>query len=689
MKLDWDAGHGPVTGPINTATAALSVGFAGHAAHMPTSWAAAAAGAGWLGTHIAGRRHGVTGATLSLRAAGWLGAGGWCSWAIANGPWTAWGMGSLIAGALGLGAAMAGAHHVEEKAEAKKAEAQAEAKKASLAGKAAELAAEWDKRLADVCPGLLVQIVGVEQWESGTGYTLDGECAGGTKWKDFAGAQDSLAAHAKLPEGCGVIVKAGAHRGAVLFDVSTSNALIGDVPYPDDYSPLSLDGPLPIGVYRDASPVAPNMRQLTALVSGRKGMGKTNLLNVMLAGYARMTDNLVWVVDLNGGNLALPWLHAWNTAGKPGQPPIDWVADTPEKLLAMAEAALRIALARKPGYKHLEIAADDDKLPVSAKVPGILIAGDEIAEIYSPKARQDPILRKAGDTLLRVVELARAAAVNALISALRVTQDVLAEPQLLKQSGLKIAVKSDDAELGYMFGWTNKLTADDMPYPGTAGIKVLDEAAQPFKIYRMKPSRILDVVKATSDRRPELDALSRRAAGQAYELRWVGTDHLFGNGPTPEVAPQPVVEQQPEPGRGSGVTADWGKPDTSTTNADDVQALLDQADQTKKRLHDAMGEVANRDADLDRQFHDILRAGGAVWQPPATDGEDPRRQFVFDIVAKAGPDGIGPAAIIDAVKQLHPEVTPPNPDVIARWLNADPRIHRPRHGRYALRPDQK
>lgn len=691
MKLDWDAGHGPVTGPINTAAAALSVGFAGHAAHMPTSWAAAVAGAGWLGTHIAGRRKGVTGATLSLRAAGWLGAGGWCSWAIANGPWSTWGMGTLLAGALGLGAAMAGAHHVEEKAIEKKAEADAQARKASLAGKAAEIAKEWDKRLAEVCPGLLVQIIGVEQWESGGGYTLDGECAGGTKWKDFASAQDSLAAHAKLPEGCGVTVKAGAHRGAVLFDVSTSNALISDVPYPDDYSPLTLDGPLPIGVYRDAGPAAPNMRQLTALVAGRKGMGKTNLLNVMLAGYARMPDNLIWVIDLNGGNLALPWLHAWNTAGRPGRPPIDWIADTPVKALAMAEAALQIALARKPGYKHLEIAADDDKLPVSSKVPGILIAGDEIAEIYSPKARQDPTLKKTGDTLLRVVELARAAAVNALISALRATQDVLSEPQLLKQSGLKIAVKSDDAEISYMFGWANKLTADDMPYPGTAGIKVLDEPAQPFKIYRMKPSRILDVVKATSDRRPVLDDLSRRAAGEAYERRWDGTDHLFGASPAPETTAAPIVEQQPQPRRGSGVTADWGKPEAGR-NDQDVQALLDQADQAKKRLQDAMGEASNRDADLDRQFRDIVEGGGATWKPQTVDngdGTDPRRELIFDIVAKSGPGGIGPAAILDILTRQNPDVKKPHPDVIARWLNADPRIHKPAHGRYALRPDQK
>jgi hypothetical protein len=98
VKLDWDAKHGPVTGPINTGAAALAVGYAGHALHMPWEWAALTAGAGLVGTHIAGRRHQVTSATLALRAAGWLGAGGWCSWAIATGPVVPVGDRQLLAG---------------------------------------------------------------------------------------------------------------------------------------------------------------------------------------------------------------------------------------------------------------------------------------------------------------------------------------------------------------------------------------------------------------------------------------------------------------------------------------------------------------------------------------------------------------------------------------------------------------
>jgi hypothetical protein len=655
VKLDWDAGHGPVSGPINAATGTLAVAWAGHAAHMPPSWAGIAAGTGWLGTYIAGRRKKVSGSHQALRAAGWLAAGGWCASSLAAGPWTQWGIGSLIAGALGLGCAMAGAHHHDEKA---------------------------------------------AEGEPSGGFTLDGECGqGGLKWKDLKAYEDALASDAKLPEGCNVEVKPGAHRGAFLMDVATVNRLIGEDPYPADYSPLSLNGPLPLGVFRDGTKAAPCIRQLTTLLTGRKGSGKTNLSNEFLAGVTRMTDNMApWVIDLNGGGLALPWLHAWHEAGRPGRPPIDWVADTPEKVLAMAKAALRIAKARKPGYKRLEIEANDDKLPVSPQVPGILIAGDEIAEIYSPKARQDPVLKEAGDVLVQVVELARAVAVNALITALRATQDVLSEPQLLHQSGLKIGMKSDDRELSHLFGWNDKLSPEDAPYPGCGFMKVLDDPARPFKAYRMKPAQIRDIVMATANLHPELDDLSRKAAGEDYERRWENTDHLFGIGNAP--APVAVEQEQPpapQRPRGSGVTANWGKDEPV---GGDAQAAIDEAEAMRKRLHEAMDEASNRDPDLDQEFRALMAGGGIDWAKPADTPpaepvidlgkkkEDPRKQIVFDIVAKAGTTGIGPEAIRDAITRLHPDVDPPHAATIGRWLDADERIHKPAYGRYAVRPDQ-
>ncbi|MEU5596842.1 hypothetical protein [Streptomyces sp. NPDC020298] len=694
MKLDWDAKHGPVTGPINTGLAALAVGYAGHTLAMPWEWAALTAGAGLVGSHIAGRRHKVTSATLALRAAGWLGAAGWCSWAIASGPWSQWGIGSLLAGVLGLGAAMAGAHHVEEKAEEQRVEQEAAARRATLDGKRKAIADEWEDRIVRVCAGAVVQIVGVEVWESGGGFSLDGECgAGGTRWKDIAVYKDQLAADAKLPEGCGVEVGPGAHRGAVLLHVSTVNRLVEDVYYPEDYSPLTVNEPAPLGILRDGTPEGPVNRQASMLIVGQRGSGKTNLMNVMVANQCRTVDSLTWVIDLNGGGLALKWMRAWAAAGKPGRPPIDWVADTPEKAHAMAAALVRVAKARKVGYQDREIAANDDKLPVDHEVPEIRVFNDEGAEVFSTRSRRDETLRGIADNLIQTLEIARAAAVNETTSGLRATQDVLADPQILKQSTFKAGMKvADDSELNYFFGYHHNASAEDAPYPGCALVRDGDSQVHPLKVYRMRPSQILDIVKATADRHPELDELSRRAAGEAYEQRWIGTDHLFG-GPTPE--PTPVVETTPEPPvpRGRGVTADW---DTAPAGGD-AQEAIDQAEAARRKLHEAMNESGSRDDDLDAQFRNILAAGGVTWKPPAaetpaamgpqSEDGDPRRELVYEIVAKAGADGIGPEAIRDAIGRLYPDVEVPHAATIGRWLSTDPRVHKPRFGRYAVRPD--
>lgn len=697
MKLDWDAKHGPVTGPINTGLAALTVGYTGHTTGMPWEWAALAAGAGLVGTHIAGARANVTPATLTLRAAGWLAAGGWCSWAIVNSPWSQWGVGSLLAGVLGLGAAMAGAHRVERKAEEQRVEAEAAARRATLNGKRKAVADEWEDRIVRVCAGAVVQIVGVEMWESGGGFSLDGECgAGGTRWKDIAVYKEQLAADARLPEGCGVEVGPGAHRGAVLLHVSTVNRLVDDVPYPDDYSPLTVNEPAPIGVLRDGTPEGPVNRQASMLLVGQRGSGKTNLMNVMVGNNCRMPDSLSWVIDLNGGGLALKWMRAWAAAGKPGRPPIDWVADTPEKARLMAAALVRIAKARKVGYQDREIAANDDKLPVDHEVPEIRVFNDEGAEIFSTRSRRDETLRKIADDLVQTLEIARAAAVNETTSGLRATQDVLSDPQILKQSVFKAGMKvADDAELNYFFGYNHNASAEDAPYPGCALVRDGDGQVHALKVYRIAPAQIMDIVKATADRRPELDELSRRAAGEAYEQRWMNTDHLFGTGPAPASVAIPAEETAQERPQGRGITADWG----TTPAGGEAQAAIDQAEEAKRRLHEAMNEAGSRDGDLDAQFMDILAGGGVTWKPPAaeppaaapteTDG-DPRKEMVFGIVEKAGEDGIGPEAIreiFDRFFKPHGYETP-HAATIGRWLGADPRVHKPKFGRYALRPDQ-
>lgn len=696
MHIDWESGHGPFTAPVSAAGSALAVSYAAAAAGVAPWWGAAVAGAGLVGSHIAGRRAGAGRGDLVLRAAAWLGAGGWCSWAMTVGPWSGERLAVLAAGAVALGAAMTGNRAARRRRDAERtAEAAAEAH-AHLQHRYRALAAEWQARVDRVAGLEGVQIVGVEMWEHGSGFTLEGRLPeGGYTWRHVQRVQDGLAGDARLPHGCTVEIVEGADRGSFLANVETQNQVVTGEPrmYPDDYSPRSMNDGMQLGVHRDGSEAAPCIRELSAVFTGRKGSGKSNLMNVAIASQLRMTDVLLWVIDLNGGSLALPWLRAWHKAGKPGRPPFDWVADTPEKALAMAEALLRIAKARKPGYADLQIEADDDKLPVSPEVPGIIVSADEIAELYSGKARRNPVIRKTGDTLLQVVELARAVACNVIASALRATQDVLEEPQLVVQSGLKIAMKSDEREVAYLMGWNDRIKPEDMPTPGTGAIKVLDDPARALQVYRMVPTRIAKIVVATADYRPELDELSRRAAGEAYERRWENTDHLFGIGPAPAPAaaePEPATERPVREGW-TDPTANWGKPAPAAPPAATDDAIAD-ADAALRRIRGEIDETTRRDPDVDERFEQIVQNSLAYTPPPAAveDDEqpssDPRYPLVFEIVTKSGPAGIGPEAIRDVIKQRHPDVEVPHAATIGRWLGADPRVHRPRFGRYALRP---
>ncbi|MEW1867024.1 hypothetical protein AB0420_02300 [Streptomyces caelestis] len=698
MHIDWESGHGPYTAPVSAAGSALAVSYAAAAAGVAPWWGAAVAGAGLVGSHIAGRRAELGRGDLVLRAAAWLGAGGWCSWAMTVGPWSGERLAALGAGAVALGAAMTGTRDARRRRDAERtAEAAAEAH-ATLQRRYRALAGQWSARLSRVTGIDGVQVVGVEMWEHGGGFTLDVQLPeGGHTWRDVQRVQDGLAGDARLPTGCTVEVAEGADRGSCLVNVETRNQTAGEPRmYPDDYSPRSYNDPLLWGVHRDGSDAGEICRELCAIASARRGSGKTNLLNVWIAGQQRMTDALSWVIDLNGGGVALPWLRAWHKAGRPGgRPPIDWVADTPEKVLAMAEALLRIAKARKPGYADLQIEADDDKLPVSPEVPAVIVNGDEIAELYSSKARKNPTLRRAGDVLLQVVELARAVACNTMMTALRATQDVLEEPQLVVQSGLKVAMQGDDRELNYLMGWGDKITPQDMPTPGTGAYKVLDRPARPFQAYRIVPSVIAQIVEATAGYRPVLDELSRRAAGEAYERRWENSDHLFGLAPSPAAAAPAAAPQRPEQPVREGwtdPTADWDTPEQPAPPAAAAEgdAAIADADATMRRIRGEIDETTERDPDLDAQWQQLV-ANSLGYTPPDLDDDqqpssDPRYPIVFEIVLKSGPAGIGPEAIRDAITRLHPDVEVPHAATIGRWLGADPRVHRPSYGRYAVRP---
>ncbi|WP_333740845.1 hypothetical protein [Streptomyces sp. IBSBF 2806] len=524
--LDWAAGHGPVTGALSATTGAFAVAATGAATAMPPGWALAVGAAGAIGHTVAGLRVRNAGRTLATRAASWLVGAGWTTWAMTHGPLTWAALGSLAAIGVGIGAT---AHSTALFEEAREEEAIAAAERqvaAELSAERRAIAAEWVDRIQRVC-SITVRVVGVEMWETGAGFSLDAELpAGGATYQKIAAESGRLSADARLPHGCTVAASPGVDQGRVIVDVTTLNVLMEERTYPADYTPLSLLTGIPWGYRTNAEDILVYLREQCALVVGPTGSGKTNMVHTILAGFARTTDVLTWVIDLNAGSAGLPWVRPALTGqltradGKPVRPGVDWLAGTYDEALTMLDAAVRIAKHRKTAYQDLLSKANTDLLPVSAQIPQIMLVVDEGAEILVSTDRQ---MRKLAEKILEVIRIARAMGVRTVLTALGATGSVLGNLMIRREGKVRVALTGGETEgmdLSKMFPGVRGLRVDQAPYKGAGFMGTPESPAGLFKAWRILPNQIREITSATSELHPALDAVSAKAAGPAYARRW-------------------------------------------------------------------------------------------------------------------------------------------------------------------------
>ncbi|MGW5461090.1 hypothetical protein [Streptomyces sp. NPDC003996] len=542
--LDWAAGHGPVTGALSATTGAFAVATTGAATHMPPGWALAVGAAGALGHTVAGLRVRNAGRTLATRAASWLIGAGWTTWAMTHGPLTWAALGSLATIGVGIGAAARSVALYEEAREEEAIAAEQRLVAAELSAERRAIAAEWVDRIQRVC-SITVRVLGVEMWETGAGYSIDAELPpGGATWNKIAAESPRLSADARLPHGCTATASPGIHQGRVIIDVTTVNVLEEERTYPTDYGPLSVLTGIPWGYRTNASQILAYLREQCALVVGPTGSGKTNMVHAILAGFARAEDVLTWVIDLNAGSAGLPWvLPALNgeidaPEGKPVRPGIDWLAGTYDEAMTMLETAVRVAKQRKMGYQDLLAKANTDLLPISPKIPQIMLVIDEGAEIL---ASPDRDMRKLAEKILEVIRIARAMGLRTVLTALGATGSVLGNLMIRREAKVRVALTGGETEgmdLGKMFPGSRGLRVDQAPYKGAGFMGTPESPAALFKAWRILPNQIREIIAATSDRHPALDDVSVKAAGPAYTRRWDAErtawmrDHIPGDDST-------------------------------------------------------------------------------------------------------------------------------------------------------------
>ncbi|MEU5046182.1 hypothetical protein, partial [Streptomyces griseorubiginosus] len=523
--LDWAAGHGPVTGALSATTGAFAVATTGAATGMPPGWALAVGAAGALGHTVVGLRVRNAGRTLATRAASWLIGAGWTTWAMTHGPLTWAALGSLATMGVGIGAAARSSALFEEAREEEAIAAEQRQIARELSAERRAIAAEWVERIQRIC-NITVKVLAVEIWPTGTGYSLDLEPQGGVTYDRIAQHSVALSADAKLPHGCTAAATPGIHQGRTILDVTTVNVLKEDCPYPDDYGPLSILTGLPWGVRTNGEVVSAFLREQCALVVGPTGSGKTNMVHDILASFARADDVLTFVIDLNAGSAGLPWvLPALNgeiegADGKPVRPGIDWLAASYEEAMLMLDTALAIGLHRKKAYQDLLAKANTDLLPISARIPQIMLVIDEGAEILVSTDRQ---MKQLAKKILEVIRMLRAMGVRTVLTALGATGSVLGNLMIRREGKVRVALTGGETEgmdLGKMFPGRRGLRVEQAPYKGAGFMGTPESPAALFKAWRILPNQIRDIIAATSERHPRLDDVSAKAAGPAYARRW-------------------------------------------------------------------------------------------------------------------------------------------------------------------------
>ncbi|MFC8505560.1 hypothetical protein ACFU3J_01815 [Streptomyces sp. NPDC057411] len=649
---DWSAGHGPVTGALSAATGAFALATTGAATGMPPTWALAVGAAGAIGHTISTLRERLSARTVTLRASSWLVGAGWTTWAMTSGPltWSAIGSLAVLGVAVGTGARSTALYE-----DARELELIALADRqvaAELSAERRTLAAEWVERIQRVS-GVTVTVLAIEKWPTVTGFTIDAELPGATTYDQIAKDSARLSADARLPHGCTVAATPGIHQGRVLIDVSTVNVLAGEIPYPRDYSPLSIHTGLPWGVRSDGRDVPVYLREQCALVVGPTGSGKTNFVHTVHAGFARATDILTWVIDLNAGSAGLPWVRpAFDGQGNPDtetRPGIDWLASTPEEAELMLDTAIRVGKHRKVVYQDLMAQADTDLLPVSAQVPQIMLVVDEGAEIL---ASNEPKMRKLAAKILEVIRLMRAMGIRTVLTALGATGSVLGNLMIRREAKARVVLTGGEVEgmdLSRIFQGSRGLKPEQAPYKGAGFIGTPEAAPGLFKSWRITPSQIADIVRATSNLHPRLDEPSAKAAGPAYARRWDTTRTEWMRTSTiTDQRPAPAAEERPAHSGGLNLSA--LRKDTAATGApvSDEDAL---AAQFMAQIDAEFGTVAEPGTDGREEREEPRGLNLSAFRIEQQDSK--ARQAALAVLLAAGAEGTGASAIARALADEH------------------------------------
>lgn len=357
----------------------------------------------------------------------------------------------------------------------------------------------------------------------------------GTTTADLAAKAGNLAAAARLPRGCAVRVLDSDRQGIVVIDVMLRNCLIDEgAAHVEPTTPASINDDFPVLTTPRGELLSICLRVFSMIVGGTTGSGKTTLLHRIIMWLARCTDALIWVVDLNGGGIAEPWISPWAT-GRARKPVVDWVADSEEEAAVMAAVAGAVARDRKTNREatRRKKAANSMVLPVDATMPAVVVLTDEGGEVRQAVSLLGQL---AGQGITRLAQIGRAEGVRVIMSVLRGTAD-LTDKGLRVNAALRLCLRMEEHD-----EYPHVLGADPgkTELSGALGAGYLRTST----ITRPVLGRTVNVdlrgidrhAVACGDLRPDLDEHGLRVAAKVTPSMVLG-----GRDPTPEDMASPAM----------------------------------------------------------------------------------------------------------------------------------------------------
>jgi hypothetical protein len=236
-----------------------------------------------------------------------------------------------------------------------------------------------------------------------------------------------------------------ADRCWVHVDVANILEQLLDMPDDDEaHEPTSVNDFFRIGTFIDGTPMLLRFREISALIVGVRGRGKTNLFHVLVHQLSRCVDVVLWAIDLKGGRAVKPWLKPWLDV-RVARPVFDWVATTRFEASLMIHAAE--ALINFRGNRS----AGGSKITPSRSQPGVIVLVDEVAALVGkhagPKSpdRTDrwwanPTASQLAAVLTLCIQLGRSEAVDFVLCTQRATVTMTGGGDLKSQCEMRIGL---------------------------------------------------------------------------------------------------------------------------------------------------------------------------------------------------------------------------------------------------------